>query len=283
MSKYFYKLNIVFALKIGFIFIISTVYFYCTIIITGNMKNNYKEFDEVVEQINNAYLQSFDVFLTLKEKIENYFKDSNSDINIPYDIVYQIPKIGNYLMYISRRNVYSKEGLSLLNNLYNNNACPIISDNNSISSCQNIFSSILTKGMEQSIIQMNVILTSCIDEINSLKRGNNLTYLYNTENDYVNYEIFVGEFMLISFLKTQEIFEIFRNDEKANIFKINKIILLIFCIIYLFLLICMFYFIYVYKNVINLFFNFIGIMPAKYITDDEYLYKTIIKLEQNFY
>ena len=283
MSKYFYKLNILFALRIGFILIISTVYFYCTVIITSNMRNNYKEFDAVVEQINNAYLQSFDVFLTLKEQIEHYFYDNNSDINAPYDVVHQIPKIGNYLMYITRRNVYSEEGLNLLNNLYNNNACPIISNNMTILACQNIFSSILTKGMEQSIIQMSVILTSCVDEINSLKRGNNLTYLYNSDNDYANYEVFVGEFMLKSFLKTQDIFEIFRNDEKANIFKINKIILVIFCVINLFLLICMFYFIYVYKNVINLFFNFIGIMPAKYITDDEYLYKTIIKLEQNFY
>ena len=50
-----------------------------------------------------------------------------------------------------------------------------------------------------------------------------------------------------------------------------------------FFLIFMIYYIYSYKNVINSFFNFIGIMPAKFITDDDYLYKTILKLEQNFY
>ena len=89
--------------------------------------------------------------------------------------------------------------------------------------------------------------------------------------------------MLESFLKTQDIFEIFRDDEKKYINNIMKICLIVFCILYLLFIMLMIYLIYRYKNIINSFFNFIGIIPAKFIADDEYLYKTILELEQNFY
>lgn len=45
----------------------------------------------------------------------------------------------------------------------------------------------------------------------------------------------------------------------------------------------MIYLILSYKNVINSFFNFIGIIPTKFIIDDGSLYRAIINLEQKFY
>ena len=130
---------------------------------------------------------------------------------------------------------------------------------------------------------MSIIITSCVDEINSLKENKTLEQIYKRDGNYFSYEIFVGEFMLESFLKTQNIFEVFRNDEKSYIFKNIRIFIFIFCVIYLICIICWVYFIYSYKNVINSFFNFIGILPGKFIADDEYLYKTILKLEKEFY
>jgi hypothetical protein len=284
MSTYFYKYNIFFALKIGLILIISTLYFTLSIVLTNNMKNNYKEYDSIVEEINNVYIDSFKIFLSFKEQIEIYFNSNNvSDLNVPKDADVVRPKLGNNLMQITRRNRYSEEGLALLNNLYNSDSCKIIANNETLHDCQKIFSSILTKGMEQAIIQMSVIITTCIDELNSLKKSQNISYIFSEDNDYGNYEIFVGQFMLESFLETQKIFSIFRNDEKVYMFKINRIFLTVYIVVFFISLICMLYFIYSYKNVINSFLNFIGILPAKYLTDDDYLYKTILKLEQDFY
>jgi len=45
----------------------------------------------------------------------------------------------------------------------------------------------------------------------------------------------------------------------------------------------MIYFIYEYKITINSFFNFIGILPTKFIFDDDNLYQSILKLEKDFY
>ena len=66
--------------------------------------------------------------------------------------------------------------------------------------------------MEQAVVQMSNIITTCINELNSLKKNIDLKELYN--NDYYiypNYEKFMGKYMLKSFIKTQDIFEIFRN------------------------------------------------------------------------
>jgi hypothetical protein len=284
MSKFFHKLNVFFTLKIGFIFIISVLYFALTMIITSYMKENYKKFDSIVEQVNKVYFNSFEIFLILKEQIENFFNSNKkSDLNIPDDSEIERPKLGNALMYLFNNKKYSEESLTLIRTLYNENSCDVLcQDNYEKEFCLNLFSSILTKGMEQAIVQMSIIITNCIDELNSLKYNNTLLNIY-TESNFFYYEIFMGHFMLFSFIKTQEIFESFRKDEKRYISYINKNLLIIFIIIYFFLTMLMIYLILSYKNVINSFFNFIGIIPTKFIIDDGSLYRAIINLEQKFY
>lgn len=284
MSKYFYKLNAFFALKIGLIFIISLLYFALTIIVTSYMKENYKKFDSIIEQVNQVYYNSFEIFLILKEQIEKYFNsDNKSDLIIPDDSDIERPKFGNALIQLFNNEKYSKESLTLMRNLYNGNACDVIPEvSYEKEFCFNLFSSILTKGMEQAIVQMGVIITNCIDELNSLKQNNTLYDIY-PDSIFFQYEIFVGHFMLMSFIKTQDIFNSFRSDEKRFISYINKNILIVFTIIYIFFAILMIYLILSYKNIINSFFNFIGIIPNKFVIDDTNLYKAIIKLEQKFY
>ena len=285
MSKYFYKFNLFFGIRLGFILFLSIVYFIITKIVTITMKNNYKEFDSVLEQINKVYFDSFNIYLTFKEQLQIYEVSNNlEELKIPKDSEVERPKLGNALMYITRNNKYSEESLKIVKNLYNNNACLVLPETELDKViCEYILSSILTKGMEQAIIQMSIIITSVIDELNSLKEEKTLYDLFMKNSSYSNYEIFVGQFMLYSFLKTQKIFEIFRNDEKLYIFTINRIILIIYGIIYFIFIFAVLYFIYAFKNIINSFFNFIGILPAKFIYDDDYLYKTILKLEQDFY
>jgi hypothetical protein len=45
----------------------------------------------------------------------------------------------------------------------------IINTPSDIFYCESIFNSILTKGLEQAISQMSIIITNCINEVNSLK------------------------------------------------------------------------------------------------------------------
>jgi hypothetical protein len=286
MSKYFYKINLFFGIKIGLISIVSLSYFVLTIALFTRMKIHYKKFDSTMEEINNAYFDSFKIFLTFIEQMNKYMEDNNkTNLMIPKDSEIDRPKFGNSLMYLTKNTRYSKEALNKFNTLYSNNACQILASNNIFENiiCVNIFSSILTKGMEQAIIQMGIILTSVIDELNSLKEYKTLKETLMPNNSFSDYEMFVGRFMIFSYLTTQEIFEVFRNNENVYMCSISNILIVLFFGIIIILIIFMLYLIYSYKNVINSFFNFIGILPAKFIYDDDYLYKTILKLEKEFY
>ena len=285
MSKYFYKLNTFFGLKIGIIFLLPTIYYFITTIITSLIKQKHKKFDSVVEQIDKVYFDSFGIFLIFLEQIENFSNNNNKSLlKFPEDSEIEKQSFGNSMLYIYNNYKNSEEATKLLDIIYNNNACQAIAEdtfNNIL--CEQILSSIITKGMEQAVIQMNIIITSVIDELNTLKEHKTINDIIHQNSTYSEYELFMGKFMLFSFLKTHEIIEIFRNSEKSYIFRISRIILFIYGIIYCFLIIFVFCFISSYKNVINSFFNFIGILPSKFICNDEYFYNTILKLEGDFY
>jgi hypothetical protein len=285
MSKYFYRVNTFFGLRIGIIFIVPTIYYFITTSITTFIKKRYKKFDSVVEQIDKVYFNSYEIFLTFLEQIENFSNNNNKSLlKFPEDSEIEKLSFGNSLLYISNNYKNLEEATKLLKIIYNNNACQVIAEDTfDMILCELILSSIITKGMEQAIIQMNIIITSVIDELNTLKEDGTLNDVIHQNSTYSEYELFMGKFMLFSFLKTHEIFEIFRNSEKSDIFRISRIILFIYGIIYCFLIIFVYCFISSYKNVINSFFNFIGILPSKFICDDEYFYNTILKLEGDFY
>ena len=67
----------------------------------------------------------------------------------------------------------------------------------SINECERmypIFYAVLTKGIEQSISQMSIIITNCINELNTLKENKTLSEFFLTEKNFVSYEIFIGLF-----------------------------------------------------------------------------------------
>ena len=286
MSEYFIKYNIYFGIKIGIIFLVSNVYFLATMINAENMRKGYKQFDTTLEQVNQVFFESFGIFLLLKEQIVSFYdtKDRNK-LNIPKDSDIVRPKFGNALMNIIGNSKYEGESLDFINKLFNENACEILTqDSKDYIYCENLFSSILTKGIEQATVQMSIILSNCIDELFPLKKyNNNISDIYMKNATYYNYEIFMGYYMYNSFILTQTIFKDFRNKEKASVNKSILINLFIYSIFFVFLIIFSIYIIYDYKNVENSFLNFIGILPDKFISDDEDFYKSIFKLGQYFY
>ena len=290
MSDYFIKYNIYFGLKNVILFLLSSSCFLVTSLILYSTKSNYMEFDSTIEEVNRVFFLSFQTFMSFKEQIDLYNKENNTQIlQIPSESEINSPKIGNALMYIIRNSKYSKEYVDIIETLYNVDACKIISNDtnnntNEYNFCEKIFSGILTKGLEQAIVQMNLIITNCIDEFESLKKNNkSLETLYYKNTSYANYEFFIGYYMLESFLITQKAFEIFRSDERLVIFRIINIILAIYVIFYLILIVCIICMINSYKKIENSFLNFIGILPAKFIADDESFYNAIFKYGQYFY
>ena len=289
MSDYFVKYNLYFGIKISLLFLISSSFFLVTILSSNNQKKKYKEFDSTIEEVNEIFFKSFQTFMKFKEQINIYIEENNNTtkLNFPSDSEIERPKIGNTLMYIIRNSKYSKEYAGQIETLYNIDACKIVSNgtnNTEYKFCENTFSSILTKGLEQAIVQIGLIITNCIEELESFKKYNtSLKDLYSPNTSYSNYEIFVGYYMLESFLVTQKAFEMFRcNERKTNYIAIN-VIMICYIIIYVILISFAIYLIYSYKKIENSFLNFIGILPAKFIVDDESFYNAIFKFGQYFY
>ena len=286
MSKFFYKINCFFLLKVIIILFISMIYFIITLIMTKRLKSNYYKFDNSIEQIDKVYYDSYNIFLKIKKGIENFTngEDASQTINIPKESEIEKPKFGNILMNIINNNRYTNSTLQRFSTLYNSNSCSILSPNDTLecAACKRIFSSILTKGIEQSIVQMGIIITSCLDELSWVNNINSLLTVFKQSTSYQDYETFMGKFLMKSFWETQKIFEVFRDDEKQYIFRINNILLVAFMCLYIILLIVFIYFIYDYVKVFNSFLNFISILPSKFICDDDALYQNILKL-QEFY
>jgi hypothetical protein len=237
MSEYFIKFNIYFGIKIGIIFLFSNVYFFATIINAENMRKGYKQFDATLEQVNQVFFESFEIFLILKEQIVSFYDTGDRDkLNIPKDSEIIRPKFGNALMNIIGNSKYEGESLDFINKLFNDNACEILTqDSSDYEYCENLFSSILTKGIEQATVQMSIILSNCIDELVSLKKYNNFNNIFLSNTSYYNYEIFMGYYMYNSFILTQTTFKDFRNKEKSSVNKSIFIYLFVYSIFFLFL------------------------------------------------
>ena len=283
MSKYFYKVNCFFIVKVGIITITSIIYFIVSSLVTSKMKSNYYKFDSIIEEINNIYYNSYDIFLKIKKGIDEFVDNKgNGSMVLPKDSDIVKPKFGNVLMELMNNNRYSNNTLANFSILYNGDACSLISEGIEKSLCSSVFSSILTRGIEQAVVQMGIVITSCLDELNSIKSINDLKVRFSKSESLKDYEAFMSKFFLNAFWVTQNIIDEFRKDEKEYIFRINNILLVAFVIIDFILFVAMVYFIYSYVNVLNSFLNFIGILPSKFISDDETLYQNIIQL-QEFY
>ena len=285
MSDYFFKINILFAIEIGILSLILVFYFIISLLVFENYKKNYLEFDESYTQINDIYFNIFKTFLLFKNQIHSFSTTNRtSDIKIPSESEIIQPKLGNSLFNIFHSSIYDSNYLEKIKLLYNENACQIlIEDQTKDKYCNTIFSSVVQKGLDQVIVQMSIIINNCIDELNILKRDGNLSYIYSVNNSYYNYEILVGHYLYESFLITIDIFNVFRENEKDNIFNLQKIIIIVYAIFIVIVSILLTYFVISYKNIGNSFFNFIGILPNKFILDDENFYESVLQLGEYLY
>ena len=138
--------------------------------------------------------------------------------------------------------------------------------------------------MEQSITQMSVILNTVIDELNSLNTGNKqFEELIDSSSAFSQYELFIEFYLFKAYMKTVDIFENFRIRKLKSTKQTFKMICMIYVIGSVLLFFVMLYFVYSSKFIFNSFLNFIGIIPVKYLMEDDTLYKDVLKLESSIF
>ena len=287
MSFYFYKENIFFAVKTSMILICFVSFFAVSFLVYKEYLNQYLEFDAATNDVENLYYESFRIFLIFKAQLAKYQETQNYTTSIPSVKQITMPNFGNILNDLSQNSIYSQENKNILTQLYNGDLCLLLfkfKETEDYLNCKEFLSSILLKGMEQAIIQMGVMVNSVIDELtlvnNELDFNN--TIRGNTTN-FKKYEMFIEYYLLLSYLKNEEIFNNFRFDETKHYSNLTKKIIVIYFVVYFFLFILLCYIIFMYKYIYNSLFNFSAILSIKFISDDEYFYKKLIDLEKKLY
>ena len=287
MSFYFYKENILFAVKISLILICFVSYFVVSFLVFKAYYNNFLEFDEITNNMEELYYQSFKTFLEFKSQLASFETNTSYFMELPDGKDIQIPNFGNILNELTQNRMYSEKNKNTLNQLYNGDMCKLLfnrTDSEEYTICKEFLSSILLKGMEQAIIQMGVLINSVIDEISLVYDSNSFKELvWGNITNFKKYELFVEYFLYYAYLENEEIFNGLRNDQTHYYSNLTMEILIIYFIGYLFLFILLCYFIFQYKYIYVSLFNFCAILSLKSILDDEYLYQKILELEKELY
>ena len=302
MSKYFIKYNIFFTFKVMIVFLLAITYYIVITLVESSKRSDYLSFDSTTNSIEGIYKSSFDIFLNLKVELALFQTNlkadyNNSDtqtptttsqsnyfMNIPSNDNISTPKLGNLLMPLVNDLSRASATTNELNDLYNSDTCLVLFNDDTSEEykyCASFWSSILVKGMEQSITQMGVVVNTVIDELNSLNIGTKaFNDIVNETSSFSQYELFIEYYLFKTYMKTVELFMELKIEKVQTIFNTFKIILICYVIGVVFLFFVLLYFISRSKFVFNTFFNFVGILPVKYLMENDILYKETLKLEQ---
>ena len=294
MKLYFTKNNILFILKILLIIIVSFLYYVIIQIMKNNYKNGYLTFDTINDSINSAYKESYDIFIPLKRELDFYEQNlincttigNFEKMKFPKIGDITTPKLGNLLLEIQESSDFNEKTMESFELLFNDNTCKLLSDNDEENLiCEKFWSGILLRGLEQAIIQMGGIISSVLDELDSLNDVTNQKTLLGlmNESSFIIYEQFMEFYLLKAYRITIYLFTDLRQQKINASIKKLTMFLIIFIIIIAVLFTLFLFFIYDSKNLFNSFLNFICILPSKYISEDDNFYKEIINFGNKYF
>ena len=295
MTSFFATSNIFFIVKIIIVMLVSLSYYLLVIFMKAKYKNEYLSFDSINTSIFGVFKDCYNIFLSLKRELDIYERhllncktmgNINYDMKIPNINNITIPKLGNLIMQITSSSNFDKNTLSKFTLLYSENACEaLIESTSGVQYCEKFWSGVLLKGMEQAITQMGVAIGSVLDELISLNDVENTKILYNLidQSAFIIYEQFIEFYLLKAFVITAHIFDEFGEQKINSIINVMKYILWVYSFISIILFIILNFFLYSSKYTLNLFLNFIGILPSQYISEDENLFNEIIKFGNNYF
>ena len=293
MTKFF-KINLIlFLIKLILILFSSMTYYILCIFIKEKYKNQLIYFYKINEALDKVFKDSYDIYLSLKRKIEIYENNlidcetigDFEPINIPKIGEINTPKLGNVIMEITGDKDFEENTKEQFSQLFEHNVCKSLLDNLSeMKYCENFWYGVLLKGLEQAIIQRDVILSSVLDELKSLNDANNKTLIgLMSDSSFIEYLQFNEYYLIKAFDLTYDILVVFRQQKLDSIIKHMRLILIIYFLISVVLFSLMIYFVYNFNALFNSFLNFIGIFPPKYLYEDENFYKEIVKFGEKYF
>ena len=261
--------------------------------IGNEQKNELLFFDSINDEIIGVFKESFDIYLHLKRELELYEKTLTNCVidktkatyikNIAKINDLKYPNFGNRIIVITSGSGYNKETLKNFIELFNENACiPLAHSDSGYKMCLYLYNGILTKELEQTLTKMSTIISTIIEELNTVN-SRSKTFNEVIDSTTINtYESFIGFSYQRAYIIVDDIFKSFRSE------KLNSIIIVLKTLLFSYIIVCnilcafLIYFVHSYRNILSSFLYFIGILPSKYLSEDENFYKEIIKLGHDY-
>ena len=266
--------------------IIILSYNVISLVLNLKYKKNLLDFDLIYNNIENAFKESYDIYIPLVRELDFYeshltnctMLDGFYKMNIPKINDIKLPKLENLIMDIIDDKDLNKETIEKFNTILNGDMCyEKINTEQANRYCYKFWSGILLKGMRQAMTKMGEVIITVLDELQTINNNNSIT-LFNLMNEsaFFDYKVFNEVFLFRNYNKVKYIFIEFREEKLLVIINTIKYVLIIYLIIIIFVSIYFIYYINSYKDTFNSFLNFIGIIPEKCLEEDNNMYKNII-------
>ena len=202
---------------------------------------------------------------------------------------YNFPRFGNLIMEIInniKNTDTSNTTEAILYKLFSGDACLVLFENNKDEkyiSCSNYWSGVVSKGLQQVIIDMGSKFSSLLDKlavINTNNQSNNIID-FLASDDYKYYDHFVLYYFFRAFIKSLSLFDVLRDERIKKAKNIFDIVFYCYIVLDCIFLLILVYYVHATNKLFNDFLGFISIIPSKIITEDGDIYLEISRIEKN--
>ena len=321
MRNFFLRINLFFCIKIFILAFLGLTYYIFSTAIKSNMRTDYLEIEDIADKTEGIYKESLDIHIILLRKIKNltdyidlkeellrngnvtvknkiyskedinlFINENFPKIDVPNIDEIEFPKLGNLLMpIVSSSNNDSNTIHSQFNELYNGDACKFLFPELDLAydRCIKFWNGIIGKGMEQSLTQLSVALTSVLDDLKALNNEDvdkiNVTKFLDSQSHFYTFQTFVEYYFYLSYLKTSQMFNILRKDIVKEIKNKFDILLTLYLIVSIVLFGLILLFVYSIRSYFNSFLNFVAIFPLKFLIEDENLFRQTLSLNDSLF
>jgi hypothetical protein len=260
--------------KIMIVLILSLFYYVVTIVLINGNVTTTLEFLQLKNNLEMYFQTNFRNFFNIKNKLNQLEQPGTDTVAFEKPSIYSL---GNLLFEVKSYFPSDNANIINLDTLFTGNVCSIMPE---LQDCTIYQNAILTRGLDQAIVQTNLLLSNFIEEASNIRKVNNtLVGVYEPTAFFPQYEQFITIHLYYSYkLYTDNIMElksIFISSLLSNLYMLLYCFLGLWTISFVLLL-------YIINKMRKLFFSliiFFNIIPSKHILEDVELTNDIIKLK----
>ena len=193
------------------------------------------------------------------------------------------PSFGNSIMQISSDFGFKGKNFEKFLLLFRNDTCFILANDEKEKKECSTFSDFLYQGLEQCVSKLNSMFGTIIEELESINSNRTKFKEIINNSNFHNFEKFLEYYYEIAVFYTEEIFKDLHSEKLNTILNIMYNVIIFYIIIILASFLILIYLIYSFHKTINTFLYFIGILPFKFLLEDEKFYKEIILFGNKYF